>query len=107
VRHQANFRVSLALLRRSTLSKICAAVIVVLAASPFTAPFSTRALADLTGEAASHEGFFVNSKIADDTTTVDIVTTALVVFTAEIVRQSTEFTYPIDLRPRHITVLRL
>jgi hypothetical protein len=107
VRHQANFRVSLALLRRSTLSKICAAVIVVLAASPFTAPFSTCALADLTGEAASHEGFFVNSKIADDTTTVDIVTTDLVVFTAEIVLQSIELTQRTDLRQPRITVLRL
>jgi hypothetical protein len=106
VRHQANFRVSLALLRRSTLSKICAAVIVVLAASPFTAPFSTRALADLTGEAASHEGFFVNAKIAD-TTTVDIVTTDLVVFTAEIVLQSIELTQRTDLRQPRITVLRL
>src|SRR5262245_38210141 len=107
VRHQANFRMSLATVRHSTLSKFCAALIVVLVALPFTAPFSTVALADLTGETAGHEGALSTSKSSDKTTTVGIVAADLVTFSSEVVLQSIEFTHRTDLRQPRITVLRL
>jgi hypothetical protein len=78
-----------------------------LAASPFTAPFSTVALADLTSETASHEGAPGTSMNSDKTITIGIVVADLVTFTSEVVLQSIELTHRTDLRQPRITVLRL
>lgn len=58
-------------LRRALISKLLAALLVVLAAAPFTAPFSTFDLAELSGDCSDHPGQLSDHKTVQEKSTAD------------------------------------
>jgi hypothetical protein len=69
--------VSLTRLRRSTAVYTMAVVLLVLAASPFTAPFATFDFADLAGDAPIHGDPLSSSKAPKEGLAADVVSATL------------------------------
>jgi hypothetical protein len=65
--------VSLTRMRRSTAVYTMAMVLLVLAVSPFTAPFATFDFAELTGDAPIHGDPLSSSKVAKEAVAADVV----------------------------------
>jgi hypothetical protein len=60
-------------LRRAMVSKLFAALLVVLAISPFTAPFPTFDLAEFSGNITVHQGNLSADKMAKDKSTAHVM----------------------------------
>lgn len=65
--------ISLGRLRRFTIVRIAATMLVVLTVSPFTAPFSTIDLAELAGETPLHGDLLSSAKTVKDASVDDLV----------------------------------
>jgi hypothetical protein len=72
-----NMFVSLTRLRRAIAARTMAVVLLVLAVSPFTAPFASFDFADLAGDAPIHGDPLSSSKVPKEALAADVVSATL------------------------------
>jgi hypothetical protein len=94
-------------LRRATLSKVFAALLVILAVSPFTAPFSTYDFAEPDGRSGVHHGILSADKIDGDKSTTHPDAWIAVPHVSAILLENTGTSYEPDKRQALPIVLRL
>jgi hypothetical protein len=94
--------------RRATISKVCAAVLVVLAALPFTAPFASFDLAEVTG--ASSHGSPLDAKApktSEKATTTAFIDSVIASILLSSILQTPREQRVSDIRQIRTTVLRV
>ena len=95
-------------LRRATVSKLFATLIVVLAVSPFTAPFSTFDLTELPGNTAVHQGALTGDNTVKEVSAIDlIVPVAAHLSSSGVLLEAAGLTVDTDRRQALPIVLRL
>ena len=99
--------VTIARLRRALVSKLFAVLLVVLAMAPFTAPFSTFDLAELSGDCSDHSGPQSDHKTAQDKSTAHVTVWFELPASSSLGREAARFIIQPDRVPHSPIALRI